>query len=153
MSHNGKGGKKEKERDPLVLYIIFPQFSLSPGAFQHCLVNKLAFPFVFQLVFWGRGLLCWFSGVCARAQMPRSLPGSGLSMSYLFCQAFVPFVPNCGKARVEPGPGSPAVTCTHSRRCRLWCGPRSRGQHTEVRLSAFEALPLFPTQFHVWSTL
>ena len=67
--------RKKKKRDPLVLCTIFPWYSLVPGAFQCCLVNKLPFPLFFQLFFWGRGLLCWFSGVCAWVEMPCPLPG------------------------------------------------------------------------------
>ena len=52
--------------------------SLIPGAFQCCLVSKLALPLSFQQVFWGRGLLHWFSGVCSWAKMPAPclVPGS-----------------------------------------------------------------------------
>ena len=36
--------RKKKKRDPLVLCTIFPWYSLVPGAFQCCLVSKLAVP-------------------------------------------------------------------------------------------------------------
>ena len=71
----------------LKFYILF---CLSPGVFQCFWVSKLALPLFFQLVFLGRGLLHWFSGVCAWAEMPHPLPGAGLCVSCLSCENFVP---------------------------------------------------------------
>lgn len=63
-------------------------YSPSPGVFQSCLVSKLAIRLFFLLVFWGRGLLHWFSGVCFWVELHCQV--AGLSISSLPCEVFVP---------------------------------------------------------------
>ena len=62
--------KRRKKGDPLILYSTFPQFSLGPGIFQCCLVNKVALPLFFQLVFWGRVLLIFRCVCLGRGALP-----------------------------------------------------------------------------------
>ena len=103
-----------KKIKPQVLYSIFP----NPGAFQSGLVNQLAVPLFFQLVL-GRGLLLWFSGVCAWVELHCPLPGGqaqcNLFALWGFCslEAFCPSLEGENK-NVHTQISSPGAE-------KLWC--------------------------------
>ena len=91
MSCNG-------ERKRPSFYILF---SRSPGAFQCCLVSKLALPLSFQMFFWGAGaavLILRFMCLGGAALPPA---GAGLSVISLPREASVPWWPCLSQAGAE----------------------------------------------------
>ena len=58
MSHNGKREKGREKKGPSSSIYYFPLIFPWSWSFPVLLSKELALPFYFQVVFWGRGLLC-----------------------------------------------------------------------------------------------
>ena len=99
MSCNGKRKEKFfKGGDPLVLYTIFPRFSLGLGTFQRCLVKNLLFPCSSS---WSSGVraCCADSQVCVPGG--DALPSAGCRAQCLPHDAFVPWQPRLSQTQGE----------------------------------------------------